>query len=169
MNRLSRAICAAGLVLGVALAGAAYAQQPKPPSTAAIATAKEILAIKKAQSMYENAVPGLVQQSKNALMQSNLNYQKDLNEVATKIAKDLAGREKEIGEQMAKQYATDFTEQELKDLLAFLKSPIGKKMLEQEPRTIDAAISFMNRWAQTFAEEINGKFRAEMKARGKEI
>lgn len=169
MNGLSRALCAAGLALSFALAGVAYAQQPKPPSAAAIATAKEILAIKKAQAMYENAVPGLVQQSKNALLQSNLNYQKDLNEVATKIAKDLAGREKEIGEQMAKQYATDFTEQELKDLLAFLKSPIGKKMLEQEPRTIDAAISFMNRWAQTFAEEINGKFRAEMKARGKDI
>ncbi|MFZ5733433.1 MAG: DUF2059 domain-containing protein [Pseudomonadota bacterium] len=169
MNGLSRALCAAGLVMSVALAGVAYAQQPKPPSAAAIATAKEILAIKRAQAMYENAVPGLVQQSKNALLQSNLNYQKDLNEVATKIAKDLAGREKEIGEQMAKQYATDFTEQELKDLLAFLKSPIGKKMLEQEPRTIDASISFMNRWAQTFAEEINGKFRAEMKARGKDI
>ena len=169
MNGLSRALCAAGLVLGVALAGAAYAQAPKPPSAAAIATAKEILVIKRAVSMYENAVPGLVQQAKNVLMQSNLNYQKDLNEVATKIAKDLAGREKEIGEEMAKQYATDFTEQELKDLLVFLKSPIGKKMLEQEPKTIDTSIAFMNRWAQTFAEEINGKFRAEMKARGKDI
>lgn len=169
MNVLSRALCAAGLALGVALAGVAYAQAPKPPSAAAIATAKEILAIKKASAMYENAVPGLVQQAKNALLQSNLNYQKDLNEVATKITKDLAGREKEIGEEMAKQYAVDFTEQELKDLLAFLKSPIGKKMLEQEPRTIDASISFMNRWAQTFADEINGKFRTEMKARGKDI
>lgn len=169
MNGLSRALCAAGLVVGVALAGAAYAQQPKPPSAAAIATAKEILVIKKASGMYETAVPGLVQQAKNVLMQSNLNYQKDLNEVATKITKDLAGREKEIGEEMAKQYAVDFTEQELKDLLAFLKSPIGKKMIEQEPKTIDTSIAFMNRWAQTFAEEINGKFRAEMKARGKDI
>lgn len=167
MKKLTRAATAAIVMAALTVVGAAHAQQK--PTPAAIATAKEILVIKKASSMYENAVPGLVTQSKNVLLQSNLNYQKDLNEVATKIAKDLTGREKEIGEEMARQYATDFTEQELKDLLAFLKSPIGKKMIEQEPKTIDTSIAYMNRWAQTFGEEINGKFRAEMKARGKEI
>ncbi len=168
MNGFSRALGVAGFVLGVALAGAT-AQAQQKPSAAAIATAKEILVIKKATGIYENAVPGMVQRTKTALLQSNLNYQKDLNEVAVKIAKDLTGREKEIGDEMAKQYATDFTEQELKELLTFLKSPIGRKMIEQEPKTIDASLAFMNKWAETFAEEINGKFRAEMRARGKEI
>lgn len=168
MNGFSRTLGVAGLMIGIALASVT-AQAQQKPSPAAIATAKEILVIKKATSMYESAVPGLVQRTKTALLQSNLNYQKDLNEVAAKIVKDLTGREKEIGEEMAKQYATDFTEQELKDLLAFLKSPIGRKMIEQEPKTIDASLAFMDKWAQTFAEEINGKFRSEMRARGKEI
>lgn len=168
MNRFSRALGVAGLVFGVMSAGAT-AQAQQKPSAAAISTAREILVIKKATSMYESAVPGLVQRTKTTLLQSNLNYQKDLNEVAAKIVKDLTGREKEIGDEMAKQYATDFTEQELKDLLAFLRSPIGRKMIEQEPKTIDASLAFMDKWAQSFAEEINGKFRAEMRARGKEI
>jgi hypothetical protein len=30
-------------------------------------------------------------------------------------------------------------------------------------------MSYMNQWAQAFAEVINGQFRAEMKKRGKEI
>jgi hypothetical protein len=30
-------------------------------------------------------------------------------------------------------------------------------------------MSYMNQWAQQFAETINGQFRAEMKKRGKEI
>ena len=54
-------------------------------------------------------------------MQTNLNYQKDLNEVAVIVAKNLAGREKEIGESMAKIYANEFTEQELKDLVDVLQ------------------------------------------------
>jgi hypothetical protein len=141
----------------------------KPASPAAIAAAKEILAMKNASAMYANAVPNLVEQTKNVLMQSNLNYQKDLNEVAIIVAKNLAGREKEIGEGMAQVYANEFTEQELKDLVNFYKSPLGQKLLASEPRAIQFSMSYMNQWAQQFAEVINGQFRAEMKKRGKDI
>ena len=41
-----------------------------------------------------SAVPGMVERTKTTLLQSNLNYQKDLNEVALIVAKSLAGREK---------------------------------------------------------------------------
>jgi hypothetical protein len=30
-------------------------------------------------------------------------------------------------------------------------------------------MSYMNQWAQSFAEAVNGEFRAEMRKRGKEI
>jgi hypothetical protein len=159
--------------LGLALTGIpAGAQQPPPlkqASPAAIAAAKEILAMKNASAMYANAVPNIVQQTKDQLMQSNLNYQKDLNEVAVVVAQKLAGREKEIGEGMAKVYASEFTEQELKDLVTFYKSPLGQKLLAAEPRAIQISMSYMNQWAQQFAETINGEFRAEMRKRGKQI
>src|SRR4029453_9432538 len=122
MNRLSSMLSAAGLAFGLAVAGVpAVAQQApaSPPplkqgSPAAIAAAKEILAMKNASAMYASAVPNIVEQTKNQLMQSNLNYQKDLNEVAVVVAQKLAGREKEIGEGMARIYANEFSEQELK-------------------------------------------------------
>jgi hypothetical protein len=179
MKSLSRILSAAGLAVGLALTAVpADAQQKnapaataplKPGSPAALAAAKEILAMKNASAMYANAVPSLVEQTKNTLMQSNLNYQKDLNEVAIIVAKSLAGREKEIGEGMAQVYANEFTEQELKDLVTFYKSPLGQKLLSNEPRAIQFSMSYMNQWAQAFAEVINGQFRAEMKKRGKEI
>ena len=34
---------------------------------------------------------------------------------------------------------------------------------------IQGSMAYMNDWAQSFAEVINGQFRAEMKKRGKEI
>ena len=173
MNTVSRILSAAGLVLGLALAGMpATAQTPsevKPASPAAIAAAKEILAMKNASAMYANAVPNIVQRTKDSLLQSNLNYQKDLNEVAVIVAQKLAGREKEIGDGMAKVYADAFTEQELKDLVTFYKSPLGQKLLASEPRAIQFSMSYMNQWAQVFAETVNGEFRAEMRKRGKQI
>ncbi|WMT78259.1 DUF2059 domain-containing protein [Bradyrhizobium sp. Ash2021] len=180
MKRFSGSSSAAGLMLGLALlAGPAMAQAPKqaaPAATplkeatpAAIAAAKEILGMKNASAMYASAVPNIVEQTKNALLQSNLNYQKDLNEVAVIVAKNMAGREKEIGDGMAKIYANEFTEQELKDLVTFYKSPLGQKLLSTEPRAIQFSMSYMNQWAQVFAETVNAAFRGEMKKRGKEI
>jgi uncharacterized protein len=175
MKRLSRILSAAGLALGLALAGVpagAQQQQPpplKPASPAAIAAAKEILAMKNASAMYANAVPNIVHQTKEALLHANLNYQKDLNEVAVIVAQKLAGREKEIGDGMASVYANEFTEQELKDLVTFYKSPLGQKLLSSEPKAIQFSMSYMNQWAQRFAETVNGEFRAEMRKRGKEI
>jgi hypothetical protein len=165
-------LSAAGLALGLALAGVpAGAQQPagKPPSAAAIAAAKEILALKNVNSMYQYAVPNVVAQTKDVLLQNNLNYQKDLSEVAVIVAQSLAGREKEIGDGMAKVYATEFTEQELKDLVTFYKSPLGQRLLSTEPKAIQGSISYMKQWADGFSEVVNAQFRAEMRKRGKEI
>jgi len=170
MKSFSGILSAACLALGLALTAVpAAAQQPKPPSPAAIAAAREILAMKRADAIYANAVPGLVQKTKDQLLQNNLNYQKDLNEVAVIVAQKLAGREKEIGDGMANVYATAFTEQELKDLVTFYKSPLGQKLLTTEPQAIQQSMAFMNQWAQSFAEMINGEFRGEMRKRGKEI
>ena len=169
--RISSAAC---LAMGLALASwPAGAQQPapalKPASPAALAAAKEILTMKNASAMYSNAVPNIVQQTKEALLQNNLNYQKDLNEVAILVAQTLAGREKEIGDGMAQIYANEFSEQELTSLVAFYKSPLGQKLLSSEPRAIQFSMSYMNQWAQNFAEQVNAQFRAEMRKRGKQI
>ncbi|TFV41746.1 DUF2059 domain-containing protein [Bradyrhizobium frederickii] len=172
---LPAATLAAGLALAAVPAVAQQAQkapaapaQPKA-SPAAVAAAKEILQIKNASGMYAGAVPGLVEKTKNALIQQNLNYQKDLNEVAPIVAQQLNGRQSEIGEGMAQIYASEFTEQELKDLVTFYKSPLGKKLIDAEPRAIGLSMNFMNSWAQTFSETVMGAFRAEMRKRGKDI
>jgi len=172
MKSVLKFLPAATLAVGLALSAVpAMAQQAAPPksSPAAIAAAKEILTIKNASAMYTGAVPGLVEKTKIALTQQNLNYQKDLNEVAPIVAQQLAGRQNEIGEGMAQIYASEFTEQELKDLVTFYKSPLGQKLINAEPRAIGLSMAFMNSWAQNFSETVMGAFRAEMRKRGKEI
>lgn len=178
MKSFLRVAAAAGLALGLALSALpASAQQKdapapqalKPATPAAIAAAKEILTLKNAAAMYANAVPNLVAQTKNGLLQTNLNYQKDLDEVAVIVAQQLAGREKEVGDAMAQIYANEFSEQELKDLVTFYKSPLGAKLLSTEPRAIQFSMSYMNQWGQQFAAAVDSAFRAEMKKRGKPI
>jgi hypothetical protein len=177
MKSVLKFLPAVTLAVGLALSAApALAQQAAAPAgappkatPAAIAAAKEILQIKNAGAMYAGAVPGLVDKTRLALTQQNLNYQKDLNEVAPIVAQQLQGRQNEIGEGMAQIYASEFTEQELKDLVTFYKSPLGQKLINAEPRAIGLSMAFMNSWAQNFSETVMGAFRAEMRKRGKEI
>src|ERR1700758_2125308 len=174
MKSVLRILPAAGLALGLVLIAAgspapAQQQQPAPPPASAVQAAKDYLAVKNARAMYADAVTGVVERTKTALMQTNINYQKDLNEVAVIVAKNLAGRENEIGEGMAQIYARVFTEQELKDLTAFYKSPLGQRLLTAEPRAFQGSAAFMRDWASEFGGVVNEQFRAEMKKRGKDI
>jgi hypothetical protein len=172
---------AAGLLLGLGLALQPAGAQQKQAAPAAPApalkqcspgakdAATEILKFKGASALYANVIPNIVLQTKESLLASNLNLQKDLNEVATIINQSLQGREKEVGEGMAQVYCNEFTEQELKDLVTFYKSPLGQKLLLSEPRAIQFSMAYMNQWAQNLAESVNGQFRAEMRKRGKQI
>jgi len=178
MKGRSGILLAAGLALAVAVSAmpAAAQQQAapqaaplKPVSPSAMQAARDLLAVKNVSQVYGSAVPNIVQRAKDAFLANNLSYQKDLNEVAINVARSLAGREKEIGEQMAKIYANDFTEQEMKDLTAFYKSPLGQKVLSTEPKSIQESMNYMSQWAQTFSQTVANEFREEMKKRGKPL
>jgi uncharacterized protein len=184
MKSLSGILAAAGLAATLALFGVpAVAQQaaPKagvpaapvakkqPPSPAALSAAREFLMMKNVGAMFAGAVPGVVDQVRNGLTQQNLNYQKDLSEAAAIIAKNLAGKENEIGEGMAQIYANEFSEQELKDLVAFYKTPLGQKLLTNEPQAVALSMGWMRQWTQEFGAKVNDAFKEEMKKRGKPI
>jgi uncharacterized protein len=175
MKRSSGILLAAGVALSLAFSvHSAAAQAPaqaelKPVSASAMQAARDLLTVKNVSQVYMNAVPSIIQRTKDQFLANNLSYQKDLNEVSVTVAKTMAGKEKEIGEQMAKIYANDFTEQEMKDLTAFYKSALGQKLLTTEPAAIQASMVYMNQWAQAFSEAVVGQFREEMKKRGKPL
>lgn len=176
MKRSSGILLAAGVALSLAfLAGPAAAQQPaaqppaKPVAPSAMAAARDLMAARSLGTVYANAVPNIVQRVKDQILANNLSYQKDLNEVAAAEVQAMTGREKEIGEEMAKIYATDFTEQELKDLTVFYKSALGQKVLAQEPKTEQAVGLYLNQWAQSFSQTVVNDFREQMKKRGKPL
>jgi uncharacterized protein len=157
------------LALGFALAlgvGGAAAQQPSPT---AIATAKEVLTAKGANSLYSPLVSGVIERTKTVLLRSNPMLEKDLNEVATKLHADYAPRSAEILNEVAKLYASRFTEQELKDALNFYKSPLGRKLVVEEPNILDQSMRTAQTWAENLSQEVIAKMRAEMKKRGHDI
>jgi uncharacterized protein len=160
----------AAVLLGAALLafGHAALAQPKP-SAEAVDTAKQIVALKGGDTLFGALIPGVIEQGKAMFEQQNPALGKDLTTVAAKLRTDLAPRVNELNDQIAKTYAAHFTESELKELLAFYKSPVGRKMTAEEPKAIQEGMMFAQEWSNKFSDEVLRKFREEMKKMGHDL
>jgi hypothetical protein len=156
---------AAVLLFACATFGSAALTQPAP-SAAAVATARELVETKGGAAMFDPVIISVVEQTKGALLQTNPQLAKDLNDVSAQLRTEFASRRGELLAYAAKLYADRFTEQELKELLAFYKSPLGKKMSNVEPQVLDQTFSYIQQWGQRVSEEVMNRFRAEMKKKG---
>ena len=116
--------------------------------------------------MFEPVIPGVVEQAKQMFLQTNPNLSKDLDESAANLRKEMASRALVLKTEIAKIYASRYTEQELKDTLVFYKSPLGKKLLAEETQFVERTLQFAQDWANRLSEEVINKFRVEMKKKG---
>ncbi|MGO8924098.1 MAG: DUF2059 domain-containing protein [Xanthobacteraceae bacterium] len=155
-------------------AGRASAQGAAPnaahqPSQAAVLLAKQILETKHADNIFDPLIRGVVVKTRDFLMQTNFMWGKDLNEVADNLIKQYSVRSGELMNDAARIYASHFTEPELKQILAFYQSPLGQKVITEEPKTADESMTMAGNWADKLSEEVMGKMRAEMKKRGHDM
>jgi hypothetical protein len=116
--------------------------------------------------MFDPIIIGVVEQTKGTLLQTNPQLAKDLNDVSVALRNEFVPRRNELLGEAARLYAQRFSEAELKELVVFYKSPIGKKMSVQEPQVLDETFTFVQQWAPRVSEEVMNRFRAEMKKKG---
>lgn len=169
VNRFVRHACAAVVSLAVVGGSHVAMAQQSNPTPGALAAAREVISLKGASAIYDAIIPGVVDHAKGLFLQTNPLLGKDLNEVAAKLRTEFAPRQAELMNEAARLYASRFTEQELTDVLAFYKTPLGKKVIEEEPRILDQSMTNAQTWANRLSEELINKFRAEMKKKGHDL
>jgi hypothetical protein len=152
--------------VAVALMAFGPTAQSQQPSAAAMVTAKQLIAATAATTVFTPLIAGVVEQAKLLYLQQNPGLAKDLNEIAEKMRADLAPRFAELSDEMAKLYATRFTDPELKAILVFYQSPVGKKLLDQQPNVVDDSMKFAQDWANKLSDQVIAQMRDELKKRG---
>ena len=157
---------ARAVALALVLAGAAASAQAQQPSAAALASARELMEIKGVKNLVEPVVVGVVQQTTGTILQTNPGLSKDLDEVSAQLRTEYQPRVAEMTNEIVRLYAQRFTEQELKEAVAFYKSPTGKKILAEEPKILDESYARIQQWANRLQDEVMTRVRVEMKKRG---
>jgi uncharacterized protein len=152
--------------LAVALVATIPAAHAQKPSAASMLVAKQLIKVTGATALFNPLIAGVIEQAKLLYLQQNPGLAKDLNEIAAKMRKDLQPRFSEVTNEIAKLYATHFSEQELKAILAFYQSAAGKKMLAQQPAVVDASMKFAQDWANKLSDHVTAQMRDELKKKG---
>jgi uncharacterized protein len=162
INRL--ALAAAVAFACLAAGGIAQAQTP-----GATAAAKELVALKGGNTMFDPLIPGVIERAKQSLVPTNPQLIDPLNQVAEQLKREYAPKSVEIENEVARVYAQHFTEAELRDILAFYKSPVGRKMVTEEPKAIEQSLKAAQDWAAKFSDVVLERFRTEMKKKGYDL
>ncbi len=176
--RAARPIVAAALfaLAAAGFAAPATAQPAAEQNTAvpqvspgSLLLAKQIVETKDVKGVFEPIIRGIVTKARNSFLQTNFMYEKDINEVALDVEKQFEPRISELVDASARFYASHFTEQELRDLLSFYTSPLGKKSLAEEPKVLDQSMVYAGTWAEGVSTEVVAAMRAELKKRGHDM
>ncbi|MCK0196170.1 DUF2059 domain-containing protein [Ancylobacter sp. 6x-1] len=165
---LAAALMAAG-AMGVVATPVAAQTAPADapaPSAAQVALAKQLLAANGEGKSFDSLIRGIIEQAAASFVQANPDLIRELRDVANSLVPQYESRRAEIDDILARAYATQFSDAELKEMLAFYNSPTGKKLVEKRQALLDQGMRGIQAWGATFAREMEGKVREEMKKRG---
>ena len=82
---------------------------------------------------------------------------------------EFAKRKEEIADIVAQAYAAKFSEAELKELLAFYNSPIGRKVNSELANIMQDAFNKTQQWSGQVSQQLVDRVKAEMKKKGHNI
>lgn len=171
-------LAVAGLAAALALAPA-QAQQNQPaaqapavnptPSPAQLALARDVVIGSGIGRSFETMIPQFLEQARQSLTSGRPELSKDLTEVINGLRPEFEAQREDMLAIAAKVVASRLSEQELKDVSAFFKSPSGQKYVQVQPFMLDDMFRQMQAWTQKLSEQVITRIRAEMKKRGHDI
>jgi hypothetical protein len=155
----------------LALVGATsvLAQTAATPSANSLQMAREVVVASGATRAFEGAIPTILQQSLNVFVQQNPDLAKQLTETVKAFAPEFEKRSSEIVDIIAGVYATRFTEADLKEILAFYRSNVGKKFISLLPSVLEESFVKTQEWGGKLSEEVVARLRADMRKKGHTI
>jgi uncharacterized protein len=170
----SAALClAASLVVAAAEAQQAPAG-PAPgavaaaPSASHLAAARELAIVTGVLRVYEAFVPQFgAHVRRNTVTRPEIG--KDLDQVLEGLRPELEQEKQGMIEAALRFYTTAFTEPELKEIIAFFKTPAGQKYLQNGGRLVDILAAETQRATTRISEQYMSRIRAEMGKRGHQM
>lgn len=152
-------------VVFVMLSAPASAQVAQPDA-AQLGLARDMLVAMKAADNFEAVIPTVMNAIKPVVTKGDAKIGRDWDEIAPMMQQELASMKTQMIEEVSLIYARAFTADELKQFVAFYKTPAGMKLAAQTPLLAQQTMAAGQRFGQQAAGRIAERMKEELRKRG---
>ena len=169
MIRYMRTLPAHALLLAAFL----FAALPFAPAMAqspdAIAAARELMTVTKASDRMKTIMPSIMQAMKAAIVQDRPDVERDYDTLVPVLLQAMNEHLDEMLDQIAGIYARNFTVEELHEITAFYRSPVGQKVVQRLPGVMAESLALGQQFGRSVAADLQRRMIDALRNKGHNI
>jgi len=162
MIRLS--LTGAALSLALLCAAPAFAQSAATPSH--LQAAREVVEVTGVSQNIDNIFREFDENTRQLVGSTRPEMTKDMNEVIAALKPEAQKRADEMTNAAAEVFAAKMTEADLKDVVAFFKSPVGQRYTNLRQQAMADLFKLLQPWSVQTSNYLFDRFSQEMRKRG---
>lgn len=165
MRSLIRITAAAAMTILV-VSAPARAQGPSPE---AMAAARELIAVSRAADQFKTILPLIAQQLKPAIVQGRPEVERDYDKVMPVMTELALKHIDSVIDDMAAIYANTFSAEEMRQVAAFYRTPVGQRFLDKVPEILQQSMALGQTFAQRLLQDFQKAVTDELRNRGHKL
>ena len=131
--------------------------------------AEQVIELTKSAEGFDNILPIIADQTMTLFIRTNPALTREIEEVTTEAAIEMAQRRVQLNEILHKIWARRFSPEELDEIIAFFESDTGQKFAELTPSIAALSVGASKQWSDAIATDMVTKVRAELQERGHQL
>jgi hypothetical protein len=131
--------------------------------------ATDVLKASGLRQMFENTLPNVIGGLRTNVTRTRPELAKDIEDALKAVEAQIPTLHDDGVSAAARFLAARLTEPELKEINAFLSSPVGQKYVGTLPEFMEQVVPFLEIWNQEVAQKLTGLFQQEMAKRGHKL
>ena len=175
MTRLLTALCAAAALAGGAATVVAQEAQSdiNTPmeqivrgdiSEESLKLGLQLVKLSGNSETFNIILPNIADQAKNAFVRANPQMQLGIIDIVDRVALSLINRRPDLDNALARVWASGFTDDEMRELITFYSTDVGKKYAELHPKLLTVQMATALEWGKAVSQELTEKVAAELRA-----
>jgi len=158
------AICAAAAFLALTPARAQAPLTATSPEN--LTAARELIQVMKVTEQFKAVLPVIAQNLKPAVVQNRPEVEKVYDTMMPLFYQRAQQRFTELSDSIAGIYASNFTVDEMHDMVTFYKSPTGQKLLERQPTITRDSMAAGQQLGRAVVNDIKDAVAEELRKNG---
>jgi hypothetical protein len=147
--------------------GPVRAQTPTQPPAENLAAARELVQTLKSTDQFRAILPTIFDNLRPVFVQDRPEMGKDYDAIIPIVIASATKRVDEFADKLAAIYANNFTVSELRDLIAFYRTPTGQKFIARQQDIARASMAMGQEFGQTLVKDLREQITEELRKREK--